>query len=289
MAACQQWATAFCGRFSACGKGALVSVYENQADCLQREATAVCPLRFFGASTWTPAGVSTCANQLGALGCEDLAVGALPESCAAPPGLVDIKGACLADGDCANRSCSNGLVYFFSTVIFTTGTCDEVLEDGATCVPNEAPYCRSHRCDKVSKTCRPSDEQPASCTAENTCNHGYRCVTSSGTCVPYKTAGATCKESECSSFLGLTCGTGGTCVAQTNPGPGDTCDLLATCEGGTYCKTTFLTGTCVDQLEQGKACSANGTGPLPSLQSSCRYPLVCAGDEGSSTCQPPKI
>lgn len=287
-AACQKWANAFCGRFAACGVGELNSVYEDQGDCVTREATAVCPLRFFGSSSWTPAAVGQCAADFGQLTCEDLAVATLPTSCQAPAGFGQTDAACLSDGDCASRSCTNGLVYFFSTLLFTAGKCEDPIEDGEPCVPGEGPSCRSRRCDKTTNTCRAPGEQPAACSSENSCNVGYRCVTSSGACVPLKAAGEPCQTGECSAFLGLTC-TGGICAPVTNPGPGDACELLSTCERGAYCETSFLSGSCALQAEEGSACSATGIGPLPSLQSPCRYPLSCTGPDGASTCQPPKI
>lgn len=288
-AACQKWATAFCGRFAACGQGELNAVYEDQGDCVTREATAACPLRFFGKSTWAPTAVGECAADFGQLSCEELAVGALPASCDAPAGLAPADATCLSNGDCASRYCSNGLVYFFPTLLLTTGTCKDPIEDGEACVPGEGAPCRSSRCDNTTNTCRAPGEQPVKCDSENSCNYGYRCVTSTGSCVPLKSAGEPCQANECSGFLGLTCGPGGTCVPKTNPGPGEACEFLSQCERGSYCQIQFLNGSCVEQAEKGQACSSGSSGPIPSLQSPCRYPLVCSGSEGASTCQPPKI
>ena len=185
--------------------------------------------------------------------------------------------------------CSNGLVYFFSTLLFTTGVCQEPIEDGQPCVPGEGPSCRSNRCDKATNTCRVTGEQPPICNADNACVYGYRCVSSTGACVPYAAAGEPCASGDCSSFLGLTCASSGTCVPIKSPGPGSACEFLSTCQEGSYCQGSFLGGTCVSQLEAGQACSSAGIGGLPNLQSSCRYPLVCVGAEGSQTCELPEI
>jgi hypothetical protein len=290
-AACQQWAQAFCGRFAACGKGALLEVYESEADCIAREAADACPIKFFGPSSWTPAGVSACANAFGGLDCAQVGTVDLPAECEAPPGQVEKGGACVSHGDCQSGRCSNGLVYFFSTAFLTAGTCEELIEDGAPCglegMANTE--CRSYRCDDVTKTCRPRDQQPTKCSESNRCSLGYGCNEGNGFCAPLKTEGQPCGTSKtaCSGFLGLSC-EGGVCAFPSGLENGDSCTIGDFCTRGAYCKADIFTGgSCLPQAEGGQPCS-DGGGVLPfTLQSPCRYPFICNGATGDKTCQAP--
>jgi hypothetical protein len=225
-----------------------------------------------------------------------------------------VCGPAPGDGEpCETFNCAVGLACFFTED--NVGTCGPLRGDGEECVVDG--QCTSGRCDFFAAVCvaEPgADGEPCDPTTLDPCVPGLVCAAEQAgdVCrsrVSGRAVGDACTpgplvDNPCPA--GLICGGEGTCVGFTVVAEG-ACDPngvgnlagLTFCEGAFSTRVcspddqTFTTGTCVDRLGAGEACSpsndacATGNECLP-IQDVC-FPLRAEGETCSSalpSCEP---
>ena len=171
---------------------------------------------------------------------------------------------CLAAGDCASGTCTDG-----HCCSQTCGVCQACTGAGGSCVAVI------------------SADDADSCTGQNTCNAAGACkkkngqgCSAAGDCATGACTDGYCCSQTCGVCQACT-GVGGTCVAVTGAEDPGTCSGTQYCDGGGTCKNKRPNGSgCVTNAEC--ACGACGGGTC--CAPSCVSLAAICGPNGSQSC-----
>jgi len=246
--ACNDFATAVCGRLQACAPFSIQTIYGDQATCVQRTALGCSPSLGASGSQITAAQMDACAQALGAETCDQALDNAQPAACNVP-GTLASGAACGSDAQCQSGHCKLSM-------------------PGTVC-----------------GTCAPRAAAGGSCGADGDCAAGLVCAPSSsgkgGTCATPAEAGASCSATQpCVRTLACI---GGKC--QTPVGPNGACSAATDCDlaQGLYCDPQSKTCKQTQTATAGQPCLfVNGT--LTACTASASCVPVDGGTEG--TCHP---
>jgi hypothetical protein len=273
--ACEDQATAFCGRLYTCSPSALSQRFGTTQACraIQKQA---CMLIFAAPSSGqTVAGLEACAAADATWDCNDfLSIQNPPPACETVAGALPNGAPCAVYQQCQSSYCSIALGS-------ACGTCGPPPAPGSSCADT---FCaRGDSCGGTPPTCHHPSGSGLPCGLGATCIDGFNCVGST------MTAMGTCQQAPTTVgapgvFNGLNCDTyaGVACNATTN-----TCETLRISPIGGPCGTIddqaptacalsiCERGVCVAYPTSGEACQLGGI--------SCLAPLECITEDGGTT------
>lgn len=272
-AACEQFATTVCARFTECVPSSFV---DSAYDCKSIQKRG-CLAGQTSSSNVQPSDIDACGDTFGAASCSDLTIGVL--RCTFPAGDVANGSACKNDTDCTSSFCAKGND--------TCGTCAVPPEEGAACIQ---VGCGPARSCKDGQRCVTPKKSGEACGPSDSCLGGLDCV--NGVCAaPADTEGAACDPKgvtapRCNLLKALYCGEQSKkCLSVTAANLGEPCGLV---DGQVFgCTLSYrcqvadkaLSGTCVAKVDLDGACPKGDE---------CKPGLSCKGskcvDESSLTC-----
>jgi hypothetical protein len=278
--ACDDFATAVCGRLSACTPFTLSVGYGTMATCLQRIALACAPTLSAPGSTATPSQMETCVQAIGAESCDDWLDNAQPSACSFT-GSVAAGGPCGVDAQCQTSYCRLAAGTLCGTCT-TRAMAGQSSPDGAPACVVDADCEATLVCNMG--VCMAPAAQGATCGMAQPCLRTLSCV--NGQCATPLTSGATCTAAtDCNGTTGGYCNTiSKTCQTTSVVGPMQPCGVvsnaLAACSGGGQCANVNAQnqGTCYAPAADGAACG-------PGL--GCVSPAACVPSGAMYACALP--
>lgn len=275
--ACNDFATAVCGRLQACAPFGIQTLYGDQATCVQRTALACSPSLGASGSQITAAQMDACAQAIGAETCDQALDNAQPAACNLP-GMLASGAACGSDAQCQSGHCKIAMP---GTVCGTCapraaagGSCGVDLDcaAGLVCAPSGSGK---------GGTCATPGAAGASCSATQPCLRTLTCL--NGTCQTPLSAGATCTSpTDCNGGQGLYCDPQSkTCKQQQTATAGQPCldvnGTLTACTANAFCLDADggPEGTCHPTAADGNPCG---------FGINCVPPAICSSN---AKCQLP--
>ena len=271
--ACNDFATAACGRLQACAPFLVQLAYGDATTCAQRSALGCTPSLTASGSKVTPAQMESCAQAISAETCDESLDNAQPSACA-NLGTLAAGTACGAHSQCQSGYCKNAV----GTVC---GTCTARAAAGAACTVDED--CTAGLLCNQSACIAPAASK-APCSMTQPCTRSLTCI--AGTCQTPLAVGAACSAAtDCDGAQGAYCNTQTKMCAQTQlAATGQPCGIVnstvVACSGGDTCVNVMGTqGTCHPPAADGALC---GPGVA------CMSPSVCVSGKctlpDASTC-----
>lgn len=249
MAACSDFAQAFCNQLQQCTPFALKQAYGDVTTCTQR-AILPCPGALAASgTTMTPSDLEQCVQAIKSETCDEALDNPQPSACSIP-GTLAAGAACESDWQCSTSFCR-----------LTAGTLCGVCATRAMGMkePDGGPVC----------------VVDADCAANLVC--------SGGSCVSPGMVGATCGMGQPPCLRTLTC-IGGKCA--TPLAVGATCAAATDCNGaqGLYCDVKG-TKKCV---QTGTATSGQPCGVVSGALVACIDASACTNInmQGQGACHP---
>lgn len=264
VAACAEYAAAWCERYESCVRVQFRSIYGTRERCVERTTLACPALSMVPGTARTASTVEACASDLTRQTCGEWLL-VLPSSCA-PPGAEADGTRCSTDSQCESAYCHRAEG--------SCGTCAQLEPEGSACdraaknceqglwcnagCPTEQPDCDEN----TTGHCARRLEQGAPCEATSDCDRALICK--GGYCTTPLQLGDPCLfGGGCDLQADLMCVAANdthTCAQASYAMPGEPCDLSRAiyCLASSACipsATDPSSGTCGETIADGEACN----------------------------------